>query len=78
MARKLRNFNDGSLHTLNGEFFFKDVDGESQKYTTRQQATEAYYIKQAYAYLGCAIRDNSKEEKIHLGKKIDKGTMELP
>jgi phage anti-repressor protein len=76
MARKVRNFNDGSLHTANGEFFFKDVDGESQRYPTRKEATEAYYIKQAYDYMGCGIRDNTREEKIYFGRKLDRGEME--
>ena len=35
-----------------------------------------YYIEVAIAYLGLAIRDNSRSEKIEIGKAIDNGTWE--
>lgn len=35
-------------------------------------AREEYYIQTAYDYYGSAIRDNTREEKIQLGKHADK------
>lgn len=36
--------------------------------------TDQYYINLADNHLGNAIRDNSRREKIEIGKAIDNGT----
>jgi len=41
--------------------------GTSQAFPSAKQAEEAYYIKLAYDYLGSAIRDNSRQDKIYHG-----------
>jgi hypothetical protein len=38
--------------------------------------TDEYYIQLALEYLGSAIRDNSRGEKIEIGKAIENGTWE--
>lgn len=41
-------------------------------HTTRTEAREAYYIQVAFDYLGDAIRDNTRAEKIHMGRGIER------
>lgn len=36
--------------------------------------TDDYYIQLAIDYLGTAIRDNTRNQKIIIGKMIDNGT----
>jgi len=36
--------------------------------------TDEQYIQLAIDYLGMAIRDNSKKEKVKIGKAINNGT----
>lgn len=38
------------------------------------ELSDNYYINLAIDYLGNAIRDNTKKEKIEIGKSIENGT----
>ena len=55
-------------------FYVKTDDDELGPFTTRKEAREEYYIKCAYDHIGSGIRDNSRDDKIYFGKKIDNGT----
>lgn len=56
------------------QFFFEDEDGNrSNPYGSVEEAVGRYYVQQACDHLGNSIRDNSLEEKISMGKQIDKG-----
>jgi hypothetical protein len=48
-----------------------DFEREESVYESRQEASEAYFVQLAWDYLGSAIRDNSTEEKVALGKAIE-------
>lgn len=74
--RKIKKFSDGSLYQENNNYFFEDVDGRSELFNSKQDAEDSYFIKQAYSYLGSAIRDNTREEKISIGKDVDKGLID--
>ena len=74
--RVVKKMNDGEVVKIQNQFFFNDVDGRSSPFETLKQASDSYYIKQAFDHLGCAIRDNTREDKIKFGKQIDKGTWE--
>lgn len=72
--KKIKKFQDGSLlKKSETAFLFTDVDGNSNTYSTPQEAEEEYYIKQARDYYGSDIRDNSRSECISIGKDVDKG-----
>jgi hypothetical protein len=47
------------------------LERNSKCLPTLQQAQDYYYAQLAYDYLGFAIRDNSREEKIRLGKAVE-------
>lgn len=40
----------------------------------KAQLSDEYYIQQAVDYYGAAIRDNTREQKIAIGKEIEEGT----
>lgn len=74
----IKNLNDGKIYQTNfGAFMFKDVDGMSDPYESEKTCIEEYYIKQARDHYGAAIRDNSREDKISLGKEVDEGYEEV-
>lgn len=78
MARIIKKYHDGNVkfdYKIN-KYFFYDVDGKSSPFGSLQEAEDEYYLKQAYDYLGSAIRDNSRNEKILIGKSIDNGTFD--
>lgn len=74
----VKKMNCGSiLKNEADQFFHRDEDDVNSKpYPSKQEAVDGYYVKQAYDHLGNAIRDNSLEEKISIGKQIDNGTWE--
>lgn len=41
----------------------------------KAQLSDEYYIQQAVDYYGAAIRDNTREQKIAIGKEIEEGTL---
>jgi hypothetical protein len=45
---------------------------QATTHNTLQDAKEQYYIFTAWDYLGSAIRDNSRQEKIVMGQAIEK------
>jgi hypothetical protein len=49
-----------------------DMERPDSFYSSRALATEAYFVQVAYDYFGNAIRDNSRADKIQLGKDIEK------
>lgn len=73
MNKVIKRFEDGILLKNEKGYFFNDVDGNSEIYSSKDQAIEEYYIKQAISYHGSAVRDNSRKELINIGKSIDKG-----
>lgn len=74
MRKKLKDFCDGSLFQVTDGYIFCDVDGDSKTFDSKQTAEDEYYIKQAWDHLGSAIRDNTRDQRIFMGKKIDNGT----
>lgn len=73
-TKNVKKFYDGSLVTDGALFYFDDVDGRSEPSLTVNEASDAYYLKQASDYLGNSIRDNSLNERIEIGKQIDQGS----
>lgn len=47
---------------------FASKDG----FSSSKEATDAYFVAVCNYFLGAIVRDNSKEEKVHLGKLVDK------
>lgn len=76
--KTLKTLNSGEVvkDTNCGDYHFLDDDGYSKAFSSKQEAIEGYYIKQAYSYYGSAIRDNSRDEKVAIGMKIDNGEWE--
>lgn len=48
-----------------------DFEREESTHATLQDAKDTYFTQIAWDYLGSAIRDNSRAEKIALGKAIE-------
>lgn len=66
---------DASIYKRKSGYTLKWPDYFERKdriFLTLQEAKSHYYIQLAWDYLGVEIRDNSKKEKIQLGKDIEK------
>jgi hypothetical protein len=66
-------WSDALLDALEHEY---DLETKVMGILRENTLTDDDYIKIAYDHLGSAIRDNSREEKIEMGKKIENGTWE--
>jgi hypothetical protein len=69
----LDGWSDAVLDALEHEY---ELETQLMATIKENALTDDEYIRIAYDHLGSAIRDNTREEKIEMGKKIENGTWE--
>lgn len=67
-------YNDAEITKKGTSFILewnRHLERQSSNHPTLEAAEAEYYVTLAHDYLGSAIRDNSKEERMELGRSIE-------